>query len=202
MMTDDSTTTLQHWLDRHRAGDPAARNELMGHSRERLRLLTCKALRRYPGVRDLEGTSDVLQNVLIRLDRALSAVEIGSVRDFLRLAASHIRNELIDLKRHYFGVNGQGANQKVCAPIGEQMVAQRTADDADGPFQLALWTEFHRQIAGLDEEDRELFEHVYYQGLSQPAAAELMGVPLTTFKRRWQAARLRLAVRLRDGMPE
>jgi hypothetical protein len=29
-----------------------------------------------------------------------------------------------------------------------------------------------------------------------------MGVPLTTFKRRWQAARLRLAVRLRDGLPE
>ena len=65
----DSAPLLAFWLDRLRAGDPAARNELIRHSRDRLRLLTRQMLRRFPGVRQWEETSDVLQNVLVRLLR-------------------------------------------------------------------------------------------------------------------------------------
>ena len=47
----NSVPTLQYWLDRLRQGDPEARNELIGHSRERFRLLTWQMMRSYPRVR-------------------------------------------------------------------------------------------------------------------------------------------------------
>src|SRR5262245_42091642 len=97
------STTIDHWLERHRAGDPAARNELLRHARERLRLLTHRMLRRFPGVHQYEETSDVLQRLLLRLDRAWSAIDVPSSRDFLCLAAHHLRNLLIDLSRGLFG---------------------------------------------------------------------------------------------------
>jgi RNA polymerase sigma factor (sigma-70 family) len=189
----EPSTTIEYWLERHRAGETAARSELLRHSRERLRLLTRQMFRRYQRVRQLEETSDVLQEVLIRLDRALSAKEVPSSRDFLCLAASHIRHTLIDLSRHYYGPRGLGANQVPPGPVGEAALERPGPGGADDPFQLAQWTEFHRRIAELPEEDRELFDLLYYQGQSQPAAAEQLGLPLTTLKRRWQAARLRLA---------
>jgi RNA polymerase sigma-70 factor (ECF subfamily) len=191
----ESSITIDHWLERHRAGDAAARNELLHHCRERLRLLTHQMLRHYPGVRQAEDTSDVVQNVLVRLDRALTAVEVPSSRDLLRLAAALIRRELIDLARHYAG-----------RPLPDQDLeegaALRPVDDKGDPLGLAIWTELHGRIAELPEAERELFELLYYQGLSQPAAAAVLGVPLTTFKRHWQAARLRLADELQDHLPE
>jgi RNA polymerase sigma-70 factor (ECF subfamily) len=197
----DSAPTLQHWLDRLRDGDPAARNELIRHSRDRLKLLTRQMLRRFPGVRQWEESSDVLQNVLVRLDRALQAVAVPSPRDFLRLATTQIRRELIDLARHHFGPEGPGAN---LVPPGQIAPGETPPEPEDGsadPKELSRWHDLHCQIAGLDDEDRELFELLYYQGLKQADAAALLGVPLTTFKRRWRAARLRLMTRLGGDLP-
>jgi RNA polymerase sigma factor (sigma-70 family) len=197
----ESSTTIDYWLERHRARDPAARNELLRHSRERLRLLTRRMLRRFPGVRQLEETSDVLQGLMVRLDRALSTVEVPSSRDFLRLAARHIRNALIDLSRHHFGPNGLGTHQVPPGSAGEE-VFERDACGGDEAHQMALWTEFHQRIAQLPEEDRELFDLLFYQGLSQPVVAEQLGVCVTTVKRRWQAVRLRIAAEAAGELPE
>jgi serine/threonine protein kinase/DNA-directed RNA polymerase specialized sigma24 family protein len=175
----ESSTTIDYWLERQRAGDPAARNELLRHARDRLRLLTRQMFRRFEGVRQFEETSDVLQDVLLRLDRALRAVDVPSSRDFLCLAAGQIRRALIDLSRRYFGPNGSGANQAPPGSVGEEALERHASGNADDPCRLALWTEFHRRIAGLPENDRELFDLLYYQGLSQPAAAEQLTLPLS-----------------------
>lgn len=195
----ESSTTIEYWLQRLRAGDPAARNELLRHSRDRLRALTRRMFRRYSGVRRFEETSDVLQEVLFRLDQALRAVDVPSSRDFLCLAACHIRWALIGLSRHYFGPNGLGANQAAPGSVGEERLNLHPSGGEDDPYQLALWAEFHRRIGELPEEDRELFDLLYYLDLPQPAAAEQLGVSLSTLKRRWQAARLPLA---EGGLPE
>ncbi len=197
-MASHSTGLLQHWLDRHRAGDPAAREELIRHSQDRLRRLTRQMLRHYPGVRRWEDTSDVFQNVLLRLDRALRETTLVTPADLLQLAAALIRRELIDLARHHFGPEGGAAHHDTPgggAPRGEP------TDAGDDPYRLALWGELHRHIAELPDEDRALFELLYYQGLTQPAAAELLAVPLRTFKRRWQQARLRLMERFGEELP-
>src|SRR5262245_62555220 len=96
-------------------------------------------LRGFPGVRQWEETSDVLQNVLLRLDRALQAVEVPSPRDFLRLATAQIRRELIDLARHHAGPEGLGAN---VVPPGQiesgETPPEPTGSSAD-PAQLSRW---------------------------------------------------------------
>ena len=54
------------------------------------------------------------------------------------------------------------------------------------------WTEFHEQIEALPEEEREVFNLVWYQQLTHEQAAEVLGVTTRTVRRRWQDARYRL----------
>src|SRR5262249_31384142 len=111
-MADQSSQTLhiQACLDRIRGGDEAARGELLSSACERLRKLARKILKAYPNVRRWEQTDDVLQNAIIRLHRALQQLPVRTSLDFFRLAALNIRRELLDLARHYYGPQGQGAH--------------------------------------------------------------------------------------------
>ena len=201
------TLYVQACLDRLRGGDEAARGELLGCACERLRKLARKMLKGYPKVRRWEQTDDVLQNATLRLHRTLQQLPVGTARDFFRLAALHIRRELLDLARHYYGPQGRGAHHASWGPDGSA-----TAEDDSGPLapadlsqepsRLAAWGEFHEQIGALPDEERETFDLLWYQGLSQAEAAELLGVSERTVKRRWQAARLKLHEALGGEMPE
>ncbi len=180
-MTISSTSDLiQNCLDRHNGGDPTARDELIQYCQQRLRVLVRKMLRRFPNVHRWEDTSDVFQNVLIRLDRTLRQVALGTVRDYFQLAACQIRRELIDLSRQHKQVQEQLPDWV------------EPPDNSANPVSLAKWGEIHTFIAALPEEVREPFDLIFYQGLSQPEAARILGVSLRTLKRRWMDARLRL----------
>src|SRR5262249_22666202 len=102
-MSGDSDTHLQHWIDRLRAGDPAARDRLIGHACARLRRLTRPMLRGSRRLRGYEETDDVLHNAVLRLLPPLQAPPPATAADFFRLAAQQVRRELLDLSRHYFG---------------------------------------------------------------------------------------------------
>ena len=67
-------------------GDEAAIDELFIHSEERLRALTRKLLRDYPGVRHFEETDDVFQASTLRLLRSLKSVELIDDVHFFRHA--------------------------------------------------------------------------------------------------------------------
>lgn len=194
-MAGDTTTELRACLERLRAGDPQARGMLITRACDRLRRLTRKMLRDFDRIRAFEQADDVLHNAVVRLLRALEVVSPGSPADFFRFAAYAIRCELINLSRHYFGPHGPGRHEK---PV------QSPADDSSAPRfdapaastldveRLAAWTEFHRHVEGLPDQERAVFDLLYYQGLSQADAAALLGVSVPTVKRRWMVARLRL----------
>ena len=55
----------------------------------------------------------------------------------------------------------------------------------EDPANLAAWAEFHAQVEHLPEEQREVFDLLWYQELSQAEAATLLGVSERTVKRRW-----------------
>ncbi len=171
---------IQACLDRHHAGDPNARDELIRHSQERLRALVRQMLGRFPTVRRWEETSDVVQNVLIRLDRALRDLPLTTVQDFFVVAACNVRRELINLARAYRRTEEEPA------------VHKEPVDDSDDPVTLARWGEIHAFIAALPEEMRQPFDLIYYQGLTREEAATLLGISERTLRRRWQDARLRL----------
>jgi RNA polymerase sigma factor (sigma-70 family) len=194
-MFSDPSSSIQQCLDRLRAGDSAARDDLLRACRERLLVMTRRMLKRYPGVRRWEETDDVLQNALVRLDRGLSRLALDSPADFLRLAAAQIRWELIDLARHYFGPEGLAAHH--ATPQGQQSralpEAATEAERSDDPDHLVRWGEVHERVAGLPDAERGVFDLLWYHGMSQVEAAAVLSVSVRTVKRRWQSARLLLA---------
>jgi RNA polymerase sigma-70 factor (ECF subfamily) len=199
------TAQIQAYLDRLREGDEAAQGPLLASACERLRSLARKMLKGYPKIHRWEQTDDVLQNATLRLHRTLRQVTVETPRDFFRLAALNIRRELLDLAKHYYGPQGQGARHATRGPGGSAEGDGPTpADPADlsrEPGRLAAWGEFHQQIAALPDEEREVFDLIWYQGLGQAEAAELLGVSERTVKRRWQAARLKLHDALQGEVP-
>lgn len=204
-MADASTTQLQVLIERMKSGDPSARDALLNHSQERLRVLTRKMLRDYARVKNWEDTSDVLQNANLRLLRALQAVPVGTVREFCRLAALQIRRELLDLARDY-NPNRPGARPGLL-PDQDNLdstgpyPAER-ADTTNEPSRLAAWREFHERVETLPDEEREVFDLLWYQGLTQAEAAAALNVSESTVQRRWLSAKLRLQAHLEGSPPQ
>jgi RNA polymerase sigma-70 factor (ECF subfamily) len=165
--------------------------------------MTRKMMSRYPAIRRWEESDDVLQNALLRLHRSLEKVPLESPRDFLALAAVHIRREVIDLWRHYFGPQGAGAHHATpdaARPDVTAAEAARAPQD-DDPGTRVSWQELHERIAALPGEEREAIDLLWYHGMSQHEVAALLGISVRTVRRRWQAARLQLAAALHGEPP-
>jgi RNA polymerase sigma factor (sigma-70 family) len=203
-MDRDQVALLQIHLDRLRSGDRQARDELIRCACGRLESLTRVMLRDYARLKRWEQTDDVLQSALLRLTRCLEDVVPETIRDFFRLATLQIRRELIDLSRHYYRPDGQGARHSTAYPPGTSDSAPPAYEQGDSgcePSRMTSWTELHRLVEGMPEEDREIFDLLWYQGLSQPEASRLLGMAERTLKRRWQAIRLRIHQAMKDDFP-
>ena len=193
-MTIGHTTQLQQWLNLARQGDADARSQVVNHACERLRLLTRRMLRGYPSVKRWSETDDVLQNAMLRLHRSLWEVQPESPRQFYGLAATQIRRELIDLARHFQGPEGIGANHHT----DDGDIISVKPNDGVEPENLESWTGFHEAVETLPEDQRDVVSLLWYEDMSQPEAADVLGISLATLKRRWQAARLALFDQLKE----
>lgn len=190
----DNTTQLQCWLDQMRDGDRAAGEALVEHACERLRRLTRKMLHGYPALHRWEETDDVFQNALLRLRRALGKIHPETVRGFFQLAAKLIRQELIDLGRHYLGPLGLGANHESDTDLPVHADAHR--------HELRALTEFHELVEGLPAEERDVVDRLFYHGMTEKEVAADLKISERTVKRRWRSARLTLHEDLQDnGQP-
>jgi RNA polymerase sigma-70 factor (ECF subfamily) len=196
MSAGQTSQKIQGCLDRLRRGDAAARDDLIAAACARLRTLTRRMFRDYPGVKRWEEPDDVMQDASIRLCKALRDVMPQTPSEFMGLAALQIRRQLIDLARRYSGPEGLGTRRDSNAkPNSFDDAAAPHAHAADStyrPDRLAIWGEFHRCVEALPEEARVVFDLLWYQEVSQAEAAEMLGVSLATLKRRWQSARRRL----------
>jgi len=193
-MTDSNSqpSIMQQLLRRAVAGDQAAFDDLLRHSGERLTSLTRRMLGEFQRVKRWAETGDVLQNALVRLMGALQEVKPQTPRDFLALASLQIRRELLDLARHFYGPQGLGANHDSRDGDDSQGPAPEKADVSHEPSSLAQWTELHRQIEALPDDEREVVGLLFYQGLPQAEAAALLNLSLRTVHRRWHAALCKL----------
>jgi RNA polymerase sigma-70 factor (ECF subfamily) len=176
---------LRDLVDRTRAGDRAAENELLRTILGRFRNLARRMLNNeFRRLRPVAQTGDVVQEALLRLLRALQQVTPATTRDFFNLAAEQIRRQLLDLARR----------QHL-----EQMESLRFRDDSSGsgghppdpappPADLDRWEQFHRTVAELPVAEREVIGLSFYHGWTQAQIAELFGVDERTVRRRWKAA--------------
>jgi RNA polymerase sigma factor (sigma-70 family) len=194
------TTELQDLVDRIRAGDRRAADDLINRSAERLEALSRKMLRDYPVVRRWEQTGDVLQNALQRLLNTLRQVRPDSVSGFFQLAARSVRQELLDLARRYTGPLSQAAHHDSLPDGSSGFPLNHLAAPAD-VRNLERWAAFHEAVGRLPDADRELIELGFYQGLSKEEIARLLGVDERTIRRRWRGATRRIANDLGDDIP-
>ena len=194
------TAQLQNWLDLLRAGDKKARDRLIEHTCERLRCLTRKMLGSFPRVHRWEETDDVFTEAVSKLHRSLESVSPGSPREYYGLAATQIRRVLIDMARHYHGPQGLASNQETGGldRAERQASGHEPRDRIGEPASILEWTEFHGLVESLPDEEREVFNLLWYEGLPQAEAAQVLGISPRTLTRRWQDARLRL-FRARKG---
>jgi RNA polymerase sigma factor (sigma-70 family) len=194
-MTDSPSqqSLMQQLLPQAVAGDGAAVDALLRYTCERLTSLTHRMLGDFRRVRRWTETADVLQNALLRLVGALREVKPQTPREFLALATLQIRRELLDLARRFYGPQGLGANQDSAAAAGPNVpTPDEKSDLSHEPCSLAQWTELHQQIDALPDEEREVVGLLFYQGLSQAEAAEILNVSVRTVQRRWHASLCKL----------
>jgi RNA polymerase sigma-70 factor (ECF subfamily) len=186
------TTYLHGWLERLRAGDAAAPEELLRSAGERLERLARRMLRDFPNVRRCADTGDVYQESVLRLLRSLERLETApaSVREFLSLAAAHIRRELLDLARRCGAAKRRGDVPLAASDSTQGFDPPASAEDAD---ELERWQRFHEEVEKLPVEEREVVSLRFYHGWSEAQIAELFGVTERTVRRRWAAGCARLA---------
>jgi RNA polymerase sigma-70 factor (ECF subfamily) len=210
-MTDDSlvplrTTVIHGWVDRLRAGDPTAADELVRHAAAQLETMARKTLRRFPSVGRWEQTGDVLQNAIMRLLRALERdVRPVSVRAFFGLAATQIRRELLDLARHYQGPRGVGANHASVARTPDSDDAPATPEPvapADDLLDLERWAAFHAAVERLPAPEREVMGLAFYHGCTHKEIAHVLDVTERTVRRHWRSACRHLSEALGGNLPE
>ena len=178
-----NTVVLQACLNRMRAGEREAENDLIKAVQSRIHNLAAQMLRGFPNVRGIADIDDVFQNSVMRLLRTLRKIQPRKPRDFFNLAAVHIRRELIDLARR--------AKGKETVPLnlaGSTDVPGRHEPAAPEAGDMDEWVELHEAVDQLPMEEREVVGLVIYHGWKQEQIAELFNVNVRTIRRRWLAA--------------
>lgn len=201
-MEDTRTTqVVQQFLDElaglkgDKPAEPIVR-ALLASAVDRLHLIcTAMLFRSYPRLTKppLNLQADELLSAMVeRLLKAMREVHPKTVRQFFALANQHMRWELNDLARRL--------DKEACAvELRESLVGAQT-DSSES--QLSTGT--HRileAIEGLPEEEREVFDLVKIQGMSQPEAAEVLGVSAKTVQRRLVRCLTLLTSKVGDLLP-
>jgi RNA polymerase sigma-70 factor (ECF subfamily) len=192
-----TTAVVQRYLDAL-AGDAPAEpvvRALLDRAVRRLHQLCATLLyRSYPRLArppvNLQA-DEMLGAVVERLLKALREARPANPRQFFSLACQHMRWELNDLARR----------------LDEQPTAEELRDEAvPAPASTGsgLTPDGRRILAAIDqlpEGEREAFDLVRIQGMSQTEAARVLGVSVMTVMRRLSRGLQRLAAALGDLNP-
>jgi len=172
-----------------------ARNELLACAVRRIREIVRRELRQHPEVGRWEQEDDLVQEVLIRVDRAVQDARPEFVGQFFVIVAQHARWATVDLIRRHFGPMGRASRHQT----GEERVhaAPGRAGERAAPSIDSL--KIHEAVESLDEELREAWLLRTYAGLTHEAIAELLGISSRTVHRRLTEAKLRLAEMLTES---
>jgi len=195
-----TTAAIQDFLDELAglSGDSPAEpvvRSLLARSAGRLHQLCATLLyRSYPrltqGPLNLQS-EEMLSAVVERLMKALRQARPGNVRQFFTIANQHMRWELNDLARR-LDERTQAVDVDDVAPPSPQSSASQLSPVARRMFQV---------IDELPEEEREVFELVRIQGMTQVEAANLLNISEKTVQRRLNRGIVVLTQKLGDLRP-
>jgi RNA polymerase sigma-70 factor (ECF subfamily) len=198
MDEEHTTTAVQRYLDAL-AGDTPAEpvvRALLDRAVRRLHQL-CSAMlyRSYPRLTrpptNLQA-DEMLSAVVERLLKALREARPANVRQFFALAGQHMRWELNDLARR---LDEQPAPVELLEDAVPQPASTTSGLSPDGRRMIEA-------ISSLPEDEREAFDLVRIQGMTQVEAAQILGVSTMTVKRRLNRSLQLLTEKLGDLRPD
>jgi RNA polymerase sigma-70 factor (ECF subfamily) len=193
-----TTAAVQRYLnalDGDQPAEPIVR-ALLDRSVRRLQFLCANLLYRQYRRMTLPPLNlqpeELLGAVVERLLKAMRSVRPQTVRQFFGLVNRHMRWELNDLARR----------------LDEQPNLVELQDDqvaAPGSSESVLTANGRRMLQAIDQlpdDEREVFDLLRIQGLTQPEAAEVLGVSAKTVQRRLNRALLLLRKELDHLRPK
>jgi RNA polymerase sigma-70 factor (ECF subfamily) len=196
-----TTHAVQRYLDELAGlkGDCPAEpiiKDLLASAVNRLHILCASLLyRNYPRLTqpplNLE-TEEMLSAVVERLMAAMRQVHPQNVRQFFALANQHMRWELNDVARRLDERAPVVTLQEGAVPA----IAESSGSELSQNARRML-----AAIEDLPDDEREVFNLVRIQGLTQPETAALIGASLKTVQRRLSRGLIRLADELADLQP-
>jgi RNA polymerase sigma factor (sigma-70 family) len=197
MGEEHTTAVVQRYLD-ELAGDSPAEpivRALLDRAVRRLHILCASLLyRSYPRLTQppLNVQADeLLGAVAERLLKALREARPQTVRQLFALANQHMRWELNDLARR---LDEQPVAVELCEGIVPAPSSSGSMLGPDGRRML-------HAIGELPDQEREAFDLVRVQGMTQMEAAQVLGVSAATVKRRLNRGLRMLAEQLADLRP-
>jgi RNA polymerase sigma-70 factor (ECF subfamily) len=193
-----TTAVIQQYLDELAGGAPAEPvvRALLDRAVRRLHQLTATHLHRgYPRLTrpPLNLQSDEMLGALVeRLLKALREARPATARQFFALASQHMRWELNDLARRL-------DEQPRAVELLDGLVPTPPGSDSG---LTPAGRHLIDRIDALPAEEREAFDLVRIQGMTQVEAAEVMGVSPRTVRRRLVRGLRLLTESLRDLDPD
>ena len=212
MSREQTTAVVQRYLDQLAEmppGDAPAEpivRELIAGAVNRLQMLCASMLfRHYPRLThpplNLQP-DEMLGAVTERMLKAMRAARPQTVRQFFALANQHLRWELNDVARR---LDKQAPAVEVresflAAPVDSSSGSGSGTGSGSGSSSPSA-TRILEAIANLPDDEREALDLVRIQGMTQPEAAEVLGVALRTVQRRLNRALVLLAEALPERRP-
>lgn len=198
MNEEHTTAVVQRYLDELAGDTPSdsAVRALLDQAVQRLHQL-CAALlyRSYPRLTHPPlnlRVEEMLGAVVERLIKALREVHPRTVREFFALASQHMRWELNEMARRL--------DERSAHAVLDDGLATAPASSDSGLTPDAL-----RMLSAIDNlpaGEREAFDLVRIQGLTQAEAAEVLGVSAATVNRRLNRSLQLLLEALSDLRPD
>jgi RNA polymerase sigma factor (sigma-70 family) len=198
MSEEHTTAAVQRYLNALAGDQPAEPivRALLDRAVRRLRLLCANLLHRKYRRLTLPPLNlqadELLSGVVERLLKAMRSIRPETVRQFFALVNRHMRWELNDLARRL-------DEQPTAIKLDEGKVSAPASSDSvlslDGCRMLTA-------IDRLPENEREVFDLLRIQGLTQVEAGDVLGVSVKTVQRRLNRSLLLLAKDLDDLRPQ
>lgn len=193
------------WLERvnrARAGDPEALNELLSELRPFVRGLAQNMLIR----EDLTGlagsrfdASDVTQNTLMDVSLKISQFLGSSQPEFIAWVKKILHHDIVDCIRLHVSGQGRSVRQEVRgdgAAEGEQEVFHGLAADQSTASGRVVREESENRLVAAVESlvspDRDIVKLSYFQQLSHAEIAERLGLDVRAVSKKIEKAKKKL----------
>lgn len=196
----DPATDLAALASRVRCGDAPAREAFARALAACVDRVVRRMLRRFPNVSRWEDASDVAQEAIVRIIRAVEGGDHGprSAREFESFAAVCVRTTLLDLARRYRGVRAPDLHPGAVGPADSSNPVTAAAGSDD---DLGRWTAFHDAVERLPTAEREVVGLKFYHGWTNQDVGDLLGVSERMVRKHWDSARRRLSQALGGDLP-